>query len=277
MCELSLREIQQEALKVLLRFDTICKQYGFKYFLIYGTLLGAVRHNGFIPWDDDLDVMMPREDFDRFNKYAKANEEALMPFKLCDRANTKNYVYGIPRFANTEFIYEVQSKYEKPFDLGTFIDIYPLDNFGNNYKEATLLWKHCNLLNRKFGWYVNPSSSRGAFVTFIKRLLHSYMRIFKGNEYEKYVDEDIRNYIMSHTSLENRYVGLVVWNWRVLLYDKTCVEELDTIGHVFEGYKFPIPKCYDYLLKLSYGDYMQLPPKEKRIPHHNYKIYRPRN
>ena len=103
MQSLTLQECQQEALKVLIKFDEICKKNNFKYFLIYGTLIGAIRHNGFIPWDDDLDVMMPREDFDKFVRYAKDNAKGLLPFKLCDRSNTENYCYGIPRFSNLEF------------------------------------------------------------------------------------------------------------------------------------------------------------------------------
>ena len=142
MQTLTLRECQQQMLRVLLRFDEICKENKFKYFLYGGTLIGAVRHNGYIPWDDDTDVMMPRSDFDKFIQFAKDNEKVLYPFRLCDRANTKNYYYGIPRFSNMEFRYVVDNEHEKTFDIGTFIDIYPLDNDCDTKSDAVKLRKN---------------------------------------------------------------------------------------------------------------------------------------
>ena len=136
--ELSLAEIQNKSLEVLIKFDELCAQNDFKYWLTYGTLIGAIRHDGFIPWDDDIDVMMPRDDFNRFIKFAIEHEEDLYPFKIHNRANTKNYWYGIPRFSNMKYKYIVEDNYEKPFDIGVFIDIYPLDNYGNTKKEAAL-------------------------------------------------------------------------------------------------------------------------------------------
>lgn len=274
MHQLSLEECQQEALKVLLCFDEICKEKKFKYFLIYGTLLGAIRHNGFIPWDDDLDVMMPREDFDEFVHFAKENAKQLLPFKLCDRANTKNYSYGIPRFANTDFKYVVESKFEKQFDLGTFIDIYPLDNFGDTEEEAVSLYKHCSFLNQLFSWYVSPSSPKGFFKTIARHVLHYFLRIVKGREYGENINAEIRNFVLTNTSDNNLYAGLVVWADKVVLYEKLKLDRLETIDHIFEGHMFPIPKCYDYMLTKSYGDYMQLPPKEERKAYHGYKIYK---
>lgn len=274
MQPLTLQECQQEALKVLIKFDEICKKNHFKYFLIYGTLLGAIRHNGFIPWDDDLDVMMPREDFDNFIRYAKDNAKELLPFKLCDRSNTKNYWYGIPRFSNLEFTYVNEHSYEKAFELGTFIDVYPLDNYGSNFKDAENLWKKFQRINRMFSWYINSESPRGLIVTMVKSFLHLYMKIIKGAKYEKKIEDEIREAVLKNTSEKDAYVGLLVWASKVVLYEKAKLQDLETIDHLFEGHMFPIPKCYDYMLKQSYGDYMKLPPEEERNPYHGYNIYR---
>ncbi|WP_038174358.1 LicD family protein, partial [Treponema pedis] len=80
MQELSLKEIQEESLKILKLVDNICREQGFTYCLFYGTLIGAVRHNGFIPWDDDIDIAMPRNDYERLKQYFIVNKDKLMPY-----------------------------------------------------------------------------------------------------------------------------------------------------------------------------------------------------
>lgn len=275
MQPLTLQESQQEALKVLIKFDEICKKNNFMYFLMFGTLIGAIRHNGFIPWDDDLDVMMPRKDFDKFVLFAKENAKELFPFKLCDRSNTENYWYGIPRFVNTKFKYMNEHSYEKQFELGTFIDIYPLDNYCSTEKDAKKVCDKLGKINRRFSWYINPISAGGLGRTIIKTFMHCYMKIVKGAKYEKNIEDEIRKIVFENTSEKDLYAGLLVWdNEMVVVFEKSKLQNLETIDHIFEGKLFPIPKSYDYMLKKYYGDYMKLPPEEKRHPHHGYKIYR---
>ena len=139
MEELSLREIQLAELEVLLRFDEICKNNNYKYFLSCGTLLGAIRHKGFIPWDDDVDVMMPREDFQKFCAWIIANPQKDLEF--CSRANTPNYVYGIPRLSDKRYRYISNKTNMKNIEIGAFIDIYPIDSFGSSLEYAKVLSK----------------------------------------------------------------------------------------------------------------------------------------
>ena len=110
----------------------------------------------------------------------------------------------------------------------------------------------------------------------VKRVFHIYLRLTKGDGYEKRVDDEIRNYVLTHTAKSNRYAGLVVWSFakKARMKDKSKLDNLETIEHIFEGHMFPIPKCYDYCLKLIYGNYMQLPPENERKPYHGYKIYK---
>ena len=188
---LSLEEIQKQSLEVLSRFDEICTKNGFKYWLTYGTLIGAIRHNGFIPWDDDIDVMMPRDDFNRFIEFTQENERSLYPLKLHNRANTKNYWYGIPRFSNMNYKYIVEDKYEKQFDIGVFIDIYPLDNFGNTIEDAKRIFNKCRFFNRKYDWYINSISQGGFFRSLAKLILHIIVRIKEGANYSQRIDQEI--------------------------------------------------------------------------------------
>ena len=101
--ELTLEEVQLESFKILLKIKEIFDKHGWKYFLAYGTLLGAYRHDGFIPWDDDIDVFVPRKDYDAFIDYAIEHEKELLPFKIIHYKNNPQYVYPIARFTNTEF------------------------------------------------------------------------------------------------------------------------------------------------------------------------------
>ena len=101
MRELSMTEIQTGSLEILKKIDAICNECNFRYFLAYGTLIGAVRHNGFIPWDDDIDIWMPRSDYDSFIQYCEKNKDNIRPFVLMSQYNNKNYPFGISRLVDT--------------------------------------------------------------------------------------------------------------------------------------------------------------------------------
>ena len=96
MEELTLRQMQEGALNILKKLDGICREQGLRYFLFYGTLIGAIRHKGFIPWDDDLDVAMPRPDFDKLVAYCRRHREELQPMQLMTVDDNPQYVYPIP-------------------------------------------------------------------------------------------------------------------------------------------------------------------------------------
>ena len=130
---LSLKEIQDLSKEILFKFDDICTENGFKYYLAMGTLLGAVRHNGFIPWDDDIDVWMPRRDYCSFIEYMANNSSNHRNLHLFTN-HDKNYPYMISRLCNTD--YKCCFDNEKDYGLGLFIDIYPLDGIGNTVREA---------------------------------------------------------------------------------------------------------------------------------------------
>lgn len=270
--ELSLPEIQQESLKVLIKFDSLCKEHNWSYFITFGTLLGAVRHKGFIPWDDDVDVQMPRKDFDEFSAWCRENAAQLKPFKLCSRETVENYPYGISRFANMNFKYVTTSKVYSQFDIGAFLDIYPFDNYGNDQESALKLYKKIARINRIFSIYMTGKCASGGIVKSIfKKMIHCLLRLTKPKDYPEKVNKEIVELVHKYTSESDVFIGCYTWYESCQFRKEWFAEKIELI---FEGYKFPAPKEYDAFLSCYYGNYMELPPEEKRVPYHEYKIYR---
>ena len=142
--ELTTKEIQAISLEVLKQIADLCDELNLRYYLAYGTLIGAVRHKGFIPWDDDVDIMMPRPDYDKLLKYLSTNK---LPYlTLFNRQTCPEYPYMISRISDDRYILEMEN--EKSVGMGVFIDIYPLDGMGNTLEEAL-----------KYGSYTDRMSS----------------------------------------------------------------------------------------------------------------------
>ena len=145
MKEISIKEAQKAMLEILKKIDEICDEQNITYFLMYGTLIGAVRHKGIIPWDDDIDIMMPRDDYDKFINYFLKYQDELKPYELYSQKNRKNYPYIIARISDSRYI--LDSKNEKDYGIGLFVDIYPFDGMGNNKEEAIRLGKKADHLS----------------------------------------------------------------------------------------------------------------------------------
>lgn len=271
MRQLELREIQDETLKVLLEIDDICKKKNLQYYLVWGTLIGAIRNKGFIPWDDDLDIAMKRSDFMKLKEYFENEYNGKL--KFCCRENTTNYPYGIPRISNPEYKY-VTTENVKPFDLGIFVDIYPLDNYGDTYEQGEMIAKNMRAVEKRYNCYINPTRADNKLKIPFKMCLSAMLHIIKGNDYSKRIDKEKYDYLANNTSDNDRYMGVAVWDMltRIYSYPKEWFEK--TVEVEFEGHMFPAPYKYDEFLRDTYGDYMQLPPEEKRKPQHEYKIFK---
>ncbi len=268
MRELTLREIQIESLNILLEFDKICQKHGIKYMLAFGTLIGAVRNKGFIPWDDDLDIWMKREDFDRFVELYE-NDSSISPYKLCTRNNTVNYFIDIPRFSNMNFSYVTENPYEKPWDCGAFIDLYPVDCCGNSEEDKKGKKELMNISKLYFTYM--GISRPNPLIRLFKNVLHSFLKNIPKEKMIKYVN---RKYEKVLNDMKKRSQGT-----SAALFDSTVIRPVnnewldDLIPMEFEGHMFPVPREYDKILTLYYRDYMTLPSEDKRVPHHAYKIY----
>ena len=128
--ELNIDQIHQITLEIVKKLIEICDEINVNYYVAYGSLIGTVRHKGFIPWDDDFDVVMFRDDYEKFCKYCIIHQNEIKPYKLLNRETEKNYPYNIARLNNMDY----KARYENivNYDSGAFIDIYPIDGAGSD-------------------------------------------------------------------------------------------------------------------------------------------------
>lgn len=264
MEELSLKEIQKETLETFKVLDSICRKNNLHYYLAFGTLIGAVRHNGIIPWDDDIDIMMMRDDFNKLAEYVQNHQEELKHYRICTRKNTRNYSPSIPRFVNTDFIFESSYSYEKKFEQGVFVDIYPLDNCGNSFDYGKNLGAKIRKLDKKFMIKLNPDNGKKGLKGLARKAYSAFLNITRFD-----FEREVKKITDRNTSPEDKYVGV--------LYDCDPMEK-SVLSHItehqFEDMKAYIPEDFDSILNLTHKGYMTLPPESERVPHHNYKIFR---
>lgn len=267
---LTIQEIQAVSLEILKAVTDICEELNLRYSLIYGTLIGAIRHQGFIPWDDDVDIMMPRPDYDRLLKYLYNHK--LPNLTLFNRQTCPDYPYMISRISDDRYILEMEN--EKSVGMGIFIDIYPYDGLGKTKEEAVKyglkgdrLSSLCYQATRKhFAIETTTSTIRKIIkypVYLISRLIG---KDFFQNKLEKL--SGVKDYESSE------YIGCVIWlSWGEKdIFQREWFDE--TIMIPFDKYEFRVPKEYDKVLQHEYGDYMQLPPEKDRIGHHYFQAYR---
>ena len=251
-----LKKLHQDLLPILLELDRICKKHNIRYFLSSGTLLGAVRHKGFIPWDDDIDVEMMRKDYNKFCEVCKLelNHEK---FFLQTQTNDKNYnwVYGKLRLKNTEYIRSGQEHLNQK--TGIFIDIFPIDNTTNKKISQYIINRGCEVCRSILWSNVGVKTSNGLLEKLKYRLLSKIPRKIAINTFEYlarfYDDMDTKYKVFYNLKLKNR---------KCYIYEAKWYE--DQLNVDFEKYKFPIPIGYKHILKMYYGDYMKLPEKDKR-------------
>lgn len=269
MEELTLREIQLGELEILKQFKRICEEQNLQYYLFYGTLLGAVRHGGFIPWDDDVDVAMPRNDYEKFIAYCKENTENLKPLELLHYSTNSEYIYPIARLNDTR--YTTVYKNVDDYGLGLFIDIYPFDGCGNSEEEAynylTSIHRSKLFIASAGTNHFEKSRKRG-FINNLKKLLgYLWAHAVGANALISKLD----SYVQSKTIDNCNYVACCVWTAEKNYYSKDILKE-QTVAY-FENESFFIPKYFDAVLKHDYGDYLKLPDEDDRIPHHEYQTY----
>lgn len=269
MRKLSDKEIKDIQIKLMDDFHRLCIGLGLRYSLGGGSLLGAIRHRGYIPWDDDIDVIMPRPDFDKLAIYNKNHK---LPFIFMTHESVKGYNNLHGKVVDEHTV--IKDKYidSRAIKMGVNIDIFPIDGLGNNYNDALKTFKKTEIkreiLNartwKKFfrshthPWYYEPA----------RLLIYFISRLYKAEDLMVSIDK-----INREKNFDNvKYAGCVCGSYRTkeILKQKIFSEYEDVY---FEGRVYKGLKAYDEYLSSLYGAYMKMPPEDKRITHHTFKAY----
>lgn len=261
MHELSLREIQLGELHLLQLFDKICKKHHLTYSLVFGTLIGAVRHHGFIPWDDDLDVCMPREDYEKFVKLDLSYE---VPSYVKRLAKTDgDFVLPFAKLVDTRFSLETFYSGQSA-DKFLWMDIFPVDGLPNTKFEFLLLYSAVAVLRRIAALcYAQPDRGITEFRKKVKKYLKPVAKLIGAKRCTKIVD-----YISQIYSFKDaEYAGIVSGVFYIPKGKLRKADFLMTETAVFEGQEFPIIAGWDRFLTMTYGNYMEIPAEKDRHNH----------
>lgn len=256
--EYDIKDVQATMLAIMTEIDKFCQKYKLHYVLDGGTMLGAIRHKGFIPWDDDLDIIMLREDYDFF--VDNFNRECPKKYKFECYENTKEYPYNFGKVRDITTIYMEDFTSKLSISHGIYVDVFPMDYVDvNNLKDL---------------------QHRRKLISHATQLRYAKLKLIKRMRYYPFLIvglDTINGYITKQLKYYEQQKGLWVQklcHCTIEAKEKPPVNIsmfYDVIRVPFENREFNVPKEYDLYLTQRYGNYMQLPPEEKRRPCHYIK------
>lgn len=264
---ISIKEAQNVQLEILLEFDRLCKKHKIQYQLFAGTLIGAIRHNGFIPWDDDIDVCMLRDEYNRFLEASKKdlNESYFLQNYHTDKKFQSQY--SKIKKNNTRYIEELVQDVD--MHQGIFIDVFPYDHVRpQTFKGRTqrIAIDQLKIINYCRVMRVNDSEEKKG-LRMTKKAAYYVLKAIPKNK----MDRLITKLICVFNQKDEKYVGELSISTGKEMYDSFVLKKkffYDSIDWDFEGHKFPVPRAYDEILTKNYGNYMEMPPLKEQEPHH---------
>lgn len=257
-----LHDIQKIETDVLCEVDRICKKHNIKYVLGFGTLIGAVRHQGFIPWDDDVDICMLRKDYNRFKEICMTELDGRFFYQSKDTDPEYYHLFDKIRVNNTVFKEDLLAEHN--IHHGVYIDIFPMDYVPDNrFLRKVQFWKLHFYRTGLMAKYMSIKERTGMKLLAAKVVRFLFKPVSLDTLYKKATKEAMKYDIQRQPYVYN-FCSAVNEN---SLCHTNCLE--DVVYTKFEDKMFLIPKNYDEVLRVEYGDYMQLPPKEDRVPHHH--------
>lgn len=267
MKEATTEDVKKVLLAIMDSIDSFCRENGIVYYLYYGSLLGAVRHQGFIPWDDDMDIAMPRADYERFIRLF--NQKTAGRYRTVSIDDETKYCYAFAKVIDTGTLL-VEETAER-IEMGIYVDVFPIDvvpaDPARQQKLLAQTKRYIDLFNAKI---IPVRRGRCFWKNGLLVLAHVVLSGIKL--------ESIARKIVSLNASYADWPGekcaanmtLLVYGGREVVDPEWLRDALDT---PFEGRTYRIPAGYDSVLRKLYGNYMELPPVEKRVTHHHYKAY----
>lgn len=262
----SISEVQSIAYGILEFIKKVCDEHNIRYYLAYGTLLGAVRHKGFIPWDDDIDIFMPEEDY---RKFLSVLNDVNHPFyKMVSKETDENCLSPLPKLIDDRTLLVQKYGFNESTKLGIYVDIFILYGCGNDKIEAA---NYHEKAYRSFkGWvYSNLKmfpADKNKFIGLICWIKNFPFR-FKGTK--KYLKE-LNEYQKKYSFYDSRYVAAIQEEKDVMWLQHWFSEGTQIR---FQDSDFCVPSDYETFLTDYFGDYLKLPPEEERVSRHVYDAY----
>jgi LPS biosynthesis protein len=257
--KLKLKEIQNIEYEMLCAFDNYCKKYNLTYFLESGTLLGAVRHQGFIPWDDDLDVTMPRPDYERLLQL-EVNDGIANNLLVC-ALERGNWDYPFMKIFRTDTKIERGNTNESG-GKHIWIDVFPIDGLPKSKKETEEVYKKLKFWAKLHGGTKTRWDKENNIIKKLGKILAStILKIYGGKRIGNKIAKNAKRYSYE----ESDYVGVSVWRG---IHEKMLKKDMYPVLEMkFEDGKFPVHSQWNEYLTRAYGNYMVMPAPEQRRDH----------
>lgn len=257
-----LKDIQKKSLEILKVFQEFCQKNNLRFYICGGCCIGAIRHKGFIPWDDDIDMFMPRKDYEKL-KSLWIDQIDNNKYKYCKSDYDKFYRSLLTYISDEDTTFIKERQKDLDISHGVRIEILPLDGCPKSRikRKIQIMWA---LIYQIFNNQESPTS-KGKFLKLVGDLMLFIFKSWKSRcRIWKYAEKQMSKYDIEDcgkiTELCARY------QYMVNEYPKEIFE--DVVYKEFEGMLVPLPKGYDKYLKMAFGDYMKLPSKDKQIPKH---------
>lgn len=257
------RQYQMAQLRLLEYFDSVCTNMGLKYYLVFGTLLGAVRHKGFIPWDADIDVAMFRDDYEAFKREFVNQPNDLLFYQHYNSEKNHSSPHAVLKIKDTHvhFKKENASKYKPAYD-GIYIDLFPIDNVSEDEKQQNAQVKRIARIRRFVSYKLAPVySNTSVFCKVVKLFISFILKPVSFRALFQKADKIMQKYDLIK---DTEYVAILTdpLVFKKQLFPRSVFGNGKLVD--FEGKQFRVPVNADLFLSIRYGNYMDLPPEKER-------------
>ena len=267
--EIDIIELKEIQIKLLDTIHEFCVDNNIKYFMTAGTLIGALRHKGYIPWDDDIDLVMLRPDYERFINSFNDNRKDHISVVSHELGDECSFCFSKVCDNSTMFIEDANRKCQEK--IGVNIDIFPLDSMTDDYNDAVILMKDIKKYTKIVSLKNIVSTKKR---TLLKTIALYITKLFVSHVSYTWcfvrIDRIAKRFISNTNSKYIANAVILAKGEREILEREWFEEQIDL---EFEGKLYKAPVGADSYMKRLFGDYMKLPPKEKQVSHHSFKAY----